>query len=77
MKTMKSIENGIAKVLTSATGINVTAEFVQAGGESYFFIEWQGKEEKVKNTIFKCMGKTAKGYEYDDEFGFSSCYVTI
>jgi hypothetical protein len=73
---MKSIENGIAQVLTSATGINVTAEFVNVCG-GYFFIEWKGNDEKTKNTIFKCLGKSAKGYDYDDEFGYSSCYATI
>lgn len=73
---MKSIENGIAQVLTSAAGTKVTAEFVK-GRESYFFIEWQGNDEKTKNIIFKCLGKPAKGYDYDDEFGYSSCYATI
>ena len=76
MTTIKAIEKKMAETLTKATGIKVTAEFVSAK-QSYFFIEWEGNDQKVSDTINKCFGGKCQDFDYDDEFNFSSCYVNI
>ena len=74
--TMKSIEKRMSQELTKATGIKVTAEYV-GRKQPYFFIEWEGNDAKVNDTINKCFGGKCKDFDYDDEFNFSSCYVNI
>ena len=76
MKTMKQIEKLMANELQKATGIKVTVEYVNAK-QSYFFLEWKGNDEKVNETINKCFKGKAQDFDYDIEFGFSSCYVNI
>jgi hypothetical protein len=76
MTTMKQIEKKMAQTLTNATGIKVTVEYVSAK-QAYFFIEWEGKEPKVSETINKCFGGKCQDFDYDDEFNFSSCYVNL
>lgn len=75
---MKSIEKKMSNEMSKATGVNVTAEYVFISkNNAYFFIEWEGNDAKVKNTISRLFKGKAENYDYDSEFNFSSCTVNI